>query len=153
MCGSNAPKGLVHQQNAGPEQERGGNRYPLLHPAGELGRVFLLRALQAHLLQPFLGAVEAFGAGDASKLQAEGDIVNHGQVRQQRVFLVHQPAVRARFGHRLALHQHLAAGGWEVRFQAGDNAQQGGLAAAGWADDGDQFAHVRQVGDGEVNPL
>ncbi len=40
-----------------------------------------------------------------------------------------------------------------MRFEAGNNAQEGGFATAGRADDGDQLANVRQVFDREVDVL
>ncbi|MCY1177578.1 hypothetical protein D9M73_178920 [compost metagenome] len=71
--------------------------------------------------------------------QAEGDVLLHGHVGEQRVALEHHAdaALLRRQRHQvLPVQQDLPA----VHFgQAGDAAQQGGLAAAGRAQQGDEF--------------
>ena len=58
-------EGFIEQQHARLHHERLGNRQPLLHPAGELRRVFIQRVPQPDFLQhpprPFAGV--AFPAG------------------------------------------------------------------------------------------
>ena len=51
-------KGLVHEQDARLENQRGGDGHALLHAAGELGRELLLRTFQADLLHPLRRPVQ-----------------------------------------------------------------------------------------------
>ncbi len=83
-------------------------------------------------------SISAFGhAGD---LEAEGDVVVHGHVREQRVGLEDHAdiaLVRLQRALVLAVDDERAAG---RRFEAGDHAQDGRLAAARRSEEGDEFA-------------
>jgi len=75
--------------------------------------------------------------------QAEGDVVEHAHVAEQRVVLEHETDVaiaHVMAGHVLAMEHDAAV----VRgFQAGDDAQQGGLAAAGRTEQATDVATVQ----------
>jgi hypothetical protein len=84
----------------------------------------------------------AFGRALGARLhaQAEGDVVEHGHVAEQRVVLEHEADLALAHmgaGGILAIEQHLARVGL---FQPGDDAQQRRLAAARRAEQRDQFA-------------
>ncbi|GFJ93896.1 hypothetical protein Prum_075380 [Phytohabitans rumicis] len=88
------------------------------------------------------GGVDLRGAGGpahALLLQRELDVLADGEPRKQAapVLLEHHRHPGRGTGDRCAVEADLAAGRAE---QAGDAAQQGGLAGAGRADDADQFA-------------
>src|SRR5262249_6482275 len=88
----------------------------------------------------------AFGFADAALAQAEGDVLAHGQPREQRVGLEHHAAIGARTRH-LAPVEHDTAAGRPV--EAGDDAQQRGFRAARGAGDGDEVV----VADVEIGRL
>jgi hypothetical protein len=79
-------------------------------------------------------------------VDAEPDVLVHGQPWQQAVVLEHHRAIRSRRVHLAVLEQHAAHGGVG---QACDDVEQGRLAATGMADDRDVFALV----DGEIDIL
>ncbi len=117
--------------------------------AGELAGA----AVEQHAdLEQVGGGVDAggdVGAGHPHVLEAEGQVLAHGHVRVEGVGLEHHR--EAALGFRdvvdpAALDQDVA-GGRVV--EAGDQAQQGGLAAAGRADEDDEFT----VGDFEVDAV
>ena len=87
----------------------------------------------------------------AEHLQREAHILGHGHMRVERVGLEHHGDAAIGGGdrvHRLAADQQFAGGDL---LQPGDHAQQGGLAAAGRADENHQLAVLdgeRDVADG-----
>jgi hypothetical protein len=105
---------------------------------GEVGEADLRQGLPDPLLE--------FGRVDTAQLEAIGDVGENGAVRPQRVGLEHE-AEPARLGRQVDLargvEQHVAADvdRAAVRpLEAGDGAQQRGLAAAGGAEQGDDLA-------------
>ena len=86
------------------------------------------------------------GLRHASLAQSEGDVVGDGEPGKERVGLEHHAAIGARAGDGLAVEQHAARGG---AVEAGNDAQQRRLAAAGGAEDGDEIV----VGDAERDRL
>ena len=77
----------------------------------------------------------------AADLQAIADIVGHAHVGKQRIGLEHHADIAPLDRHRrhvLAVEQHLAAG--IGQFEAGDDAQHRGLAAAGGAEQHQRLA-------------
>ena len=87
------------------------------------------------------------GARHAAQPQAVADIAEHGHVRPQRVGLEHHrdAALLGREAGDVAAEEPDRAG--RRLLEAGDGAQQRGLAAAGGAEDRDEFARR----DGEVD--
>ena len=145
---------LVEQQQLGPYGQRTRHRDALLltarqrphRAAGEVGEV--------HQLEEAPNRRRDVGGGMAAGLQAEGDVLGDGEMREQRVVLEHHAdvaAMRRLGGDVLAVEPHAAAVGFQ---EAGDDAQQGGLAAARRSQQRDEFAgrHLEvdaaQHGDG-----
>ncbi len=82
-------------------------------------------------------------------MQAESDVSGDGEMRKQRVALEHHvdgTAVRRDRREVLAGEQHLPVVG---RLEAGEHAQQRGLAAAGGAEQGEELAGI----DVEAEPV
>src|SRR3546814_20759548 len=80
-------------------------------------------------------------------LQAEGDVLLDVHVREERIGLEHhvdRPLVGRHARHVPAFQQDLAPAG---DFEAGQHAQQGGLAAPGGPEQGDEHALVDVEGD------
>ena len=139
-------EGLVHEQEGGVEGERAGDRHPLLHAAGELPGIFPLEAGEAHDLEPGPGALAALGGRQAHDLERQHHVPLDGAPGIEGRRLEHV-AVGAREAGRLgrrAVDPQLARG---RALEVGDGAQQGGLAAAGGADQGHELAGC----DGEVH--
>src|SRR5262249_41448592 len=67
----------------------------------------------------------------AHHVEGKQHVVEHARPWQQRGRLKHDAGVGARLGHRGAGDRH-RPGAW--RYEAGDEPQQCGLAAAGWPD-------------------
>ena len=131
---------LVEQQRVRIEHHRARDGHALALPAGKLGGHALFIAFQLHQAQHFLHAflpIRPFGAAHA---QAIGNVLFHIHVREQRIVLehgVHIALIRRQGGYVLAGEQHAAA----IRLlQPGDDAQRGGFAAAGRAQQRYEFA-------------
>ena len=80
--------------------------------------------------------------GDLGNSQAEGDVVIDIQVRKKRIALENRIDLSFIGGHiidPLTVEKHIAVGG---RQKAADDAQGGGLAAAGGAEQGQKFVIV-----------
>ena len=146
-------KRFVHEENARLEDERGGDGNALLHAAGQFGGIFLLRPFETDFADPFLGLLQSLGGFHAAQLQTEGDIVQDVEMGEERIFLIHEAAIWPWFTGRFAEEADRAGGGRKVRIESGDDAENGGFAATGWADDGDQFANVGQIFDEEADVL
>ncbi len=93
--------------------------------------------------------------GPGTHPQSKGDVLEDGQMAEQRVVLEGKPGLALAGGQVrdvLAVEQHLAGSGIG-KFQPGDDAQQRGLARAGRTEQGDEFAgfdlqaHVVQGGE------
>jgi hypothetical protein len=121
-------------------------RDALLLPARQLVRIALGELGEADLRQRFPHPSLELGRADAAQLEAIGHVGENGAVRPQRVRLEHE-AEPARLGRQVelasGLEQHLAADAdrTAVRpLEAGDGAQQRGLAAARGAEQGDDLS-------------
>ena len=102
---------LVQQQDLRLVDQTAGDGHALLLAAGHLADAAALEALQAHDFQhiPHLAADGLFV--HLLQAQAEGHILKHVQVREQRVFLehgVHRALVGRHARDVLAFQQHLA---------------------------------------------
>jgi hypothetical protein len=131
---------LVEQQHLRPLGQAARKRNALLLPAGELMGLPLAELAQLHELQHRLDALLDRALGHAVAPQAEGDVVPHREVREQRVGLEHH-VERALVGHQpgdvLALEQYASRG---RRLEAREHAQQRRLAAARRAEQGEDLA-------------
>ncbi len=142
-------EGLVQQQNARLAEQSLSNRQTLFHAARQLMRVLLQRVAKADFGEDGFGvlpgllalaAEQVTGQPALGKADRRHDVLQHGHVREHRVLLKHDAAIRAGFGgNRLAVEQQLAAGG---RLGAQQHFQKGALAAAGGADQGDELAFL-----------
>ena len=80
---------LVQQKHLRMVHKRPRDGHALLLPAGERGRVAPLVALQAHQLQHLQAAGADLFFVQLLQPQAERHVLEHVQVREQRVFLEH----------------------------------------------------------------
>ena len=131
---------LVQKQHLGPVHERPGERDPLLLAAGELPGPRVLAALELDEAHGLADPGPHLGLAHFGLAQAECDVLEHVQMREQRVALKHRvdrPPVGAHAGHVPPAHADPAGG---RVLEPGDHAQRGGLAAARRADDREELA-------------
>ena len=135
-------QGLVEEQHLGLVHESPGDGHPLLLTAGELVDPALAVTLQVDELQHGLHLLLDLVLGGLLDAQAEGDVVEHVEVREQSVLLedgVDLPLVGGDLGDVGAVHQDLARGGHD---EARDEPEHSGLAAAGRTQQGQEFPVV-----------
>ena len=130
-------KGLVHEQQSGIDREGAGEIDALAHAARELARIIVLEAFEAHELEQAHGVRPLRGAQGAADLRSDFRIGENVAPGQQIVLLEHEAAIGARPRDAPPIQMRLARGGL---LQPADDAQEGGLAAARGAHDGDEFA-------------
>ncbi len=123
---------LVEQQQVGLRRQRARQRDALLLSARQLVRILVPVAGEPDDLDALGRAPHALGAGAA--VQPEGDVVGDGEMREQGVVLEHHADAALLRGHgQVARRDHLAGDAdlaARHRLEAGDAAQDGGLAAA-----------------------
>ncbi|MOA07159.1 hypothetical protein D3C78_1268420 [compost metagenome] len=144
--GVEGAEGFVEQQDLRLHRQGASQGDALALAAGKLFRVAVGEPVQLHHVQQLVDLLGDLLLGRALALglhaQAEGNVVEHGHVAEQGVVLEHEADVAVAhvvLGDVLAV-EHDAA---HVRgFQAGDDPQQGGLAAAGRAEQRHQLAAV-----------
>ena len=73
---------LVHQENVGVAGERAGQSDPLAHSPRELIGEALAPALELHRVELLFRHGSPLLLADAAKLEAEGNVVDHGAMRQ-----------------------------------------------------------------------
>ena len=112
---------LVHQQHVGMHDQRAGEADALAHAAGQLLGIGGFEAVEADQVDRLQARACALVARHALRLQAELDVVVHGQPGEQREALEHHRDALGRAVDRLAAIADLARG--RAR-QAGDDAQQ-----------------------------
>ena len=133
---------LVEQQHRRLQDQRPGQRHPLLLAAGQLARPALLERPQLHQFERGVDALLKFGLRQLLVPQAEGDVVEDRQEREQGVALehrVHVAAVRRDGRYVLAVQQDPARG---RLLESGDQPQRRRLAAARWAKQGEELTAV-----------
>ena len=144
-------KGFVQEQEFGFDGESTGKGDALALAAGELVRIGFGEVGELHEFEQFFdfGADlffgRAFGLGQYG--QTESDVVKHVHMAEKGVVLEHEADFAFAHmlgGYVLAVKENLAAVGV---FQSGDDAQERGFAAAGRAEQGNEFAG----GDVEVD--
>ena len=142
--GVQCAQGLVQQQDAGLVDQGTDQGHTLGHTAGQLGGIIVPEVLQTddldHALDLVLIALEL-----ALHLQGEGDVLLNRQPGEQGGLLEHHAAVGGGAFHFHAVNGDLAGGGMD---QAGHQTQDGGLAAAGGADQADELAGLHGGGHG-----
>ena len=138
--------GLVGQQDVRVVDEGAGDGHPLHLAAGHLGGVLVQLVAQTHFLQCLGGPAAALGTRYAGDGQCQLHVGQHGLVGDEVVALEHKAdgvvavgvpvAVGVLFGGD-AVDDEVAA---VVPVQTADDVQQGGLAGAAGAKDGDELA-------------
>ncbi len=144
---------LVHQEQLGAAGQGAGDGDALLHAAGELPGEPAGDVAEADEVQHGLGLPPALRPGHAADLEREFDIAPDGAPVQQAGLLEDEAVVprEARLARAPAADGDGARGGGG---EVGDDPQQGALAAAAGAEQGDERAgaHVEpdpfQGGDG-----
>jgi hypothetical protein len=143
-------KGFVHQQQRRVDGQRPRQPDALAHAAGQLVRVAIRMRIQPDLFQHGAGTPYPFGTIDAGQFEAEGRVVDHGAVRQQRERLEHHRHAVAPQALQLLRFQAPEVAAVDEDFasrrrdQAVQQAQQRGFAAAGQPHQ-DADAAVRHV--------
>jgi hypothetical protein len=145
QLGVEGAQGLVQQQHRRVEDQRPGQRDPLLLAAGQLGRPPPLQPLQLDQDQGLGDPPLGLGLAHVLEAQPEGDVVGHVQEREQGVALEHRvdlALVRRGAGHVDPVEQDAPLGGL---LEPGDQPQGGRLAAARRAEQGEELAagHVQ----------
>ena len=140
---------LVHQHELGLEDQRAGDRDPLLLAARELGRPAVAEGVELDHLERPAHPVPDLGFGELPDRERKGQVLANRHVREQGIVLEHHadPAlVRRHVVDRLAVQDDPAMGrGLEAREQH----QAGGLARARRPEQGQELA----TGDVEVQVL
>jgi len=133
---------LVEQQHRRFGDDGARERDPLLLSARERARQTVGKVRHLHRLERGLHPRYDLGPGGAPGAQPVGDVLGDRHVREERIVLEHHadPAVtRRQMVHRLPIEQDTSGARPE---KPGDGAEQRGLAAAGGAEQGDEFARL-----------
>src|SRR6185312_16708655 len=138
-------EGRVHQQDLWIDRERACEIDALPHAARKLTRIITLEAAEPDQAQQGEDALLDLGAGLAADLEADHGVGQDSAPGQQIVGLEDEAAIGAGVGHHTAVEAHRPAA---RRLEAGDDAQQRGLAAAARPDDGDELAGADREVDG-----
>ena len=131
---------FIQQQQLGLAHQGARQRHALALAAGELIGGAALQPFEPHRGQHGLDRAAQRRLRQLQLAQAIGDIVEDIEMRKDRVGLEHHvggPQMRRHAVHGLAIDDDGAA---VRRLEAGDHPQQGGLAAAGWAEQREEFA-------------
>src|SRR5258708_3158130 len=130
-------EGLVHQEHLGIEGEHARERDALLHAAGELGGVVIAEFAEAGHVEGLGDHIVDVRARGALRLESPGDVAGDRLPRKERELLEHHAAVGAWFFDFLPIDADRAGIGAD---EAAHHVQEGALAAAARADDGDELA-------------
>ena len=143
QVGVEARERFVEQQRVGFDDQRAGERDALLLPAGKLPRVPLRERGEVRGRQDGRDLPGDGGPIELPHLEAVGDVLDDRHVRPERVRLEHHRDVAllgrqsaAGRGHHAIAEEDLPAGRLD---ETGDQAQRGGLAAAGRPEQADQL--------------
>ena len=133
-------KGFVHQQDAGLDDKGPGQGDTLLLTAGQLIGLAVSQVGNLHQLQGLVHLGLDLPGGHFPGLQAVGHVFPDGEVGENRVVLEHHADVPLVGGHvvdpLVTKVEVTALDGVE----AGDHPQQRGFAAAGGAEEREEFA-------------
>mmetsp|Transcript_27893 Transcript_27893/g.52174 ORF Transcript_27893/g.52174 Transcript_27893/m.52174 type:complete len:340 (+) Transcript_27893:987-2006(+) len=133
-------KGFIQQQQLGMVGEGARDGHALSHAARKLAGLAMHHvAFETHLGQEIAGVVLDLVAGPVGMpgLDAEGDVLEGREPRQERIVLEHDAPIQRGAGHFEPVHLDHAGG----RFgEAGEDVHDGGLATARVTEDADEFA-------------
>ena len=133
---------LVHVEDLGLHHERPRDLHAFQHAPGQFVRIAFLETFQSHHRRVVVGEFRLFRLADA--VQAEHQVLLHRQPREYGAVLGNEDALRARAVAHLAVDDDTAF----VRLiEAAQHLHQRGFAAAGGADDGDEFAVADREAD------
>ncbi len=144
---------LVEQKEARLQHERAGDGHALLLAAGELGGVARPEARQVDEVQHLADPALDRRLVDLAQPQAEGDVVEHREVGEQRVVLEDESDVAAM---RRPVVQSPAAqrdGALGQRLESRDAAKRRRLAAAAGAEEREELALHHLEGQGADGDL
>ena len=133
------PERLVEEQDRGLVDERPRERDPLLLAARELVGPPAVQTAEAHLLERLPDGAPDLGGGPGLDAQPERDVLEHAQVRKERVVLedgVDVPSVGGQAVDALAPDRDRSC---RLGLEAGDDAEGGGLPAAARAQESDEL--------------
>ncbi len=147
-----APGGFVGEQPTGLMNEGTGQRHPLALAAGELLRPGV--AFVAHAKAREQGIEAPIVLGQVVYLKGQGEVLGHGQGRQQVEILIDDAEMAATQAGPLVCRQGVEAGFFEPDLplvrgdETGDEVEQGGLATAALPQQQAGFPR----GEGEIQP-
>ena len=145
--GIDGSEGFVEEDDARFGGERAGDGHALALSARELMGITLLQVLQPEQAEQFFHARTDVARPPFLDLQAEGDVVEHRHVVEEGVILEDEADVallNVDVIDSLSADEQVAFG---RDLQAGDHAQDGGLAPAAGAEQGDQLAFLHREAD------
>ena len=131
---------LVHQQDLRLHDQRARKTDALAHAAGKLLGIGGFEAVEPDGVDGLQRALAGLDLADARRARPDLHIVEHGQPGEQREALEHHRHALGRPVDRLAVERHRALG---RAGEAGDEPQQGRLAAAGAAEQRDDLARAQ----------
>src|SRR3954469_1298488 len=130
-------KRFVEQDKARFQDQRACDADALAHAAGELSWVGPREIAQAHQPHDVINTPLDLAWHGAPATQPEGDVVPNGQPSEGRILLEDDADTLGYLADdRLPLEAHRTVGRFS---KPGDELKQGGLAAAGRADDGKEL--------------
>src|SRR5271157_3234541 len=146
-------EGLVHEDDARPQNQGLGDGHALAHAAGELVRILVLVVgdAQPDLADPRPRQLIAEVPGNALAFQPEGDVVQDVAVVEASVVLEDHAPIGARVLDGPGEDEHETGGGGMLGPQTGDQPQDGALAAAARAEDADELAFGDQILNHEID--
>ena len=134
---------LVKQQHLRTVNQCASYGDTLLLTAGQLRYLAVFKALEAYDLEHFRNALVDLLLGKLCKAQSESHVFVHIKVRKQRILLEYRvdlTFVRRDIIDPHAVKKHVAAGGL---YKAADDPERGGLAAAGWTQQREEFLIIK----------
>ena len=140
---------LVEQKQLRLARQGPAHGHPLALTARELAGFAVEQVLHLQHARHLIDAALPLGLGHIAHFQRKTDVVGHRHGGVERVALKHHGDVALRRGHThhiATANAQLAAAGL---FQARNDVEQGGLAAARWADQDEEFAGL----NGDVDAL
>ena len=130
-------EGLVHQKNVGMHHHGAGEADALAHAAGQFARIGAFVTVQADQVDGGQRAGAHFLRRQVQRFQPQLHILQHREPGKQREALEHH---RHALGRTFDGRAHIGEIAALRLRQAGDQAQQGGFAGAGAAEQADDLA-------------